>query len=768
MTHVRPDLDALVQDCADEPIRIPGSVQPHGVLLAADAGTLAVVIASDSARAHLRRSPEDLLGARLPDLFGPSWPTDGLRSLDASEPHRLQVVVDGVLHTFDALAHEADGLVVVELEPPAPAPEEVAVRARASLRALQDAGTGPALTDTIAREVRALTGFDRVMVYRFDEHWHGTVVAEDARPELDLDPYLGLRFPASDIPAQARELYTSQWLRSIPDARYTPSPLVPSFHPGTGAPLDLSASALRSVSPVHLQYLANMGVAASMSVSLVTHGRLWGLVACHHYSGAHYPTQAERGAAEFLGRTASVLLEGDEHRRRYLGSLGVGATASNLAALVTTHDREPLTALTRDRLLLELVDGATGAMVRLNGRTVLLGETPDPADVQALVARLWPTGHRAPVVTPSVRTVLDVDGRTPHGPGKAGGAGTGTGTTAADDDALVERLAPTASGVLALPVPSGTGGDALVWFKPEVLAEVRWAGDPAETGLEATPAGLRLTPRASFATYVEQVRGSSTPFDPVEVEAAERLATTTGDVLVRRAAEDARLAAALQQLMLTARPPVPDGYAVSSRYRPSGSDAVGGDWFDATSMPDGRLVLMVGDVAGHGMGMAAVTAQLRHALRAYLIDAGGAAGALERLGGLIAELLPGELATVTAVELEPGTGRTTVVSAGHPPPVLRTRDGALLLDQARGPALGLGVHPTHEVHTVDLERGDAVVLYTDGLVEQRHRPLSHSLQDLREQVTVAPEDPERMCDALLAGAPLTDDDVTLVALHRVS
>lgn len=765
MTHVRPDLDALVQDCADEPIRIPGSVQPHGVLLAAHAATLAVVVASESARAHLGRAPEELLGTRLPDLFGQSWPTDGLHSLDASEPHRLQVVVGGVRRTFDALAHETDGLVVVELEPPAPEPEEVAVRARASLRALQDAGTGLALTDTIAREVRALTGFDRVMVYRFDQHWHGTVVAEDARPDLGLDPYLGLRFPASDIPAQARELYTTQWLRSIPDATYTPSPLVPSFHPETGAPLDLSASALRSVSPVHLQYLRNMGVAASMSVSLLTHGRLWGLVACHHYSGPHYPTQAERGAAEFLGRTASVLLEGDEHRRRYLGSLGVGATAGNLATLVTTHDREPLTALTRDHLLLALVDGATGAMVRLNGRTVLLGETPEPADVQALVARLWPTGHRAPVVTASVRTFLDVDGRPPHG---TGGTGAGTGTAADADAALAERLAPTASGVLALPVQSGTGGDALVWFKPEVLAEVRWAGDPAETGLEATPAGLRLTPRASFATYVERVRGSSTPFDPVEVEAAERLATTTGDVLVRRAAEDARLAAALQQLMLTTRPPVPDGYAVSSRYRPSGSDAVGGDWFDATSMPDGRLVLMVGDVAGHGMGMAAVTAQLRHALRAYLIDAGGAAGALERLGGLIAELLPGELATVTAVELEPATGRATVVSAGHPPPVLRTADGAALLDQARGPALGLGVDPTHDVHTVELEAGDAVVLYTDGLVEQRHRPLSHSLRDLRDQVTVAPEDPEGLCDALLAGAPLTDDDVTLVALHRLS
>nr|WP_255632889.1 GAF domain-containing protein [Actinotalea sp. Marseille-Q4924] len=464
-------LEALVAACADEPIRIPGSIQPHGVLLAAHAAALDVVVASASVQQHLGRRPEDLLGTRLPDLFGQSWPRDGLRSLDPSEPRRLHVVGGGVRRVFDALGHERDGLVVVELEPAADAPEEVAVQARASLRALQEAGTGPALTQIIAREVRELTGFDRVMVYRFDEQWNGTVVAEETRPDLGLDPYLGLRFPASDIPAQARELYTAQWLRSIPDAAYTPSPLVPSFHPVTGAPLDLSASALRSVSPVHLQYLANMGVAASMSISLITHGRLWGLIACHHYAGPHYPTQAERGAAEFLGRTASVLLEGDEHRRRYLGSLGVSATASNLAAVVGTHDREPLTALTRDGLLLELVDGATGAMVRLNGRTVLLGRTPETADVQALLARLWPTGHRTTVVSTSVGTLLDRDGR------------------GADDGALADRLAPAASGVLALPVLSGSGGDALVWFQPEVLAEVRWAGDPQEKGWRRRRAG---------------------------------------------------------------------------------------------------------------------------------------------------------------------------------------------------------------------------------------------------------------------------------------
>jgi light-regulated signal transduction histidine kinase (bacteriophytochrome) len=136
--------------------------------------------------------------------------------------------------------------------------------------------------------VRGLTGFDRVMVYRFDPDWNGEVVAEERRD--DLEPFLGLHFPASDIPAQARALYLRNWLRLIPDARYAPVPLVPERNPHDGRPLDLGASTLRSVSPVHLEYLANMGVIASMSVSLVDRGRLWGLIACHHYAGPHRPT----------------------------------------------------------------------------------------------------------------------------------------------------------------------------------------------------------------------------------------------------------------------------------------------------------------------------------------------------------------------------------------------------------------------------------------------------------------------------------------------
>src|SRR6185436_8095552 len=176
-------------------------------------------------------------------------------------------------------------------------------RMRQSVRRLQDAATLAELFDIAAREVRSLTGFDRVMVYRFDRDWNGEVVAE---ARLDsLEPFLGLHYPAADIPAQARRLYTLNWLRIITDVSYRPSRLVPEVEPDSGAPLDLSFSVLRSVSPIHIEYLRNMGVTASMSVSLIRDGVLAGLIACHHYSGPHPVSFVVRDTAEFLGQTLS-------------------------------------------------------------------------------------------------------------------------------------------------------------------------------------------------------------------------------------------------------------------------------------------------------------------------------------------------------------------------------------------------------------------------------------------------------------------------------
>ncbi|GAA2727650.1 SpoIIE family protein phosphatase [Cellulomonas aerilata] len=725
-------------DCADEPIRIPGSVQAHGVLLAVDESDHTVVMASANAAEHLGQDAASLRGRRLQDVLGP----DGVPSLaageESAEPRRIDVPLpDGTRRAVDLLAHRSDGMLVVELEPPVGSAPETAPRTRLALRALQGATSHGELTRMLAAEMRRVTGFDRVMVYRFDDDWNGEVVAEEARE--DLEPFLGLHFPASDIPAQARALYTSQWLRSIPDAGYTPSPLMPGLNPRTGLPLDLSGAALRSVSPVHLQYLANMGVRASMSVSLLSHGRLWGLVACHHYAGPHYPSPSTRNVAEFLGRTASLLIQGKEDEGRYVDALAISATAADLTRSLAGNIRNPLDSLAGDGGALDLIEGASGVAIRVHNELRLLGETPSVQDVEALAGVLWSSG-RTLVVTDALGRDL-----------------------AATE--LTARIAGTASGVLGVPLTSGERSDFLMWFRPEVLREVQWAGDPRKA-VQRTDDGLRLTPRASFSAWVEQVRGRSDPWAPAETAAAQRLGQDVDELLARRSAEDSRIAAALQQIVLTERPVIPAGFSLASRYVPSGNDIIGGDWYDVTVLPDGRVVLMVGDVAGHGMGVAAITAQMRHALRAYLVNEGSASTALRRLGTLIGALLPGKLATVVAAELDPQTGSARITSAGHLPILHLGAEGGRLLHEATGPALGVDVARDYAEVTVELARGDALVLYSDGLVEERGVHLLRSLEQLRDRAAAGGRDPDGLCERLLAGAPQTRDDVTVLALSR--
>ncbi len=252
--------DEALRRCAEEPIAIPGAVQPHGALLAVTEPGLDVVVASANAGQLLGRPV-----GNLAELV-PSADLERLRAGlagDLTEAGPLRVTVAGA--EVDLVLHRADGLLVTEWEPVAGAEHADAAwhrRLPGVLQRLSAATTIEQLGATLARDVRAVTGFDRVMVYRFDPEWNGEVIAEDRR--RDLEPFLGLHYPASDIPAQARALYTTNWMRLIPDAGYRPVPLEPAVHPGTGRPLDLAGSMLRSDSPVHLEYRANMGVAASM------------------------------------------------------------------------------------------------------------------------------------------------------------------------------------------------------------------------------------------------------------------------------------------------------------------------------------------------------------------------------------------------------------------------------------------------------------------------------------------------------------------------
>src|SRR5690606_26073999 len=302
-----PDEPVDLDNCAREPIHIPGSIQPRGLLLVVHDSV--VVQATESAATLLARPLDTVLGHRLADVVGED--AADVIVAHAAEPgdvrDRNPVLVqlpDGL--PWDAILHHPPGaehLLVVELEEAEGARPLTYTgsyqQVRSSIAQLNRARSLQELYDVAATEVRRLTGFDRVMVYRFDADHNGEVVAEDRRQ--DLNAFLGLHYPATDIPAQARALYAKNWIRLLSDIGYTPSPLVPTLNPTTGAPLDLTHAVLRSVSPIHIEYLQNMGVTASMSISLLEEGKLWGLIACHHYSGPHAPPHGVRAAAEFLG-----------------------------------------------------------------------------------------------------------------------------------------------------------------------------------------------------------------------------------------------------------------------------------------------------------------------------------------------------------------------------------------------------------------------------------------------------------------------------------
>jgi light-regulated signal transduction histidine kinase (bacteriophytochrome) len=295
-------------DCDREPIHVPGAIQPHGVLLVVDPPSGEVLQAAGDAQGLFGNGASPL-GRRVGDVLGA--PLEALAQsagvLVRGEPVYLGSVGPDPSggSGIDVVAHERDGVVVLELER-APAFRPSAARllgdARAVAAALEAAPDLARTCQAAVRELQRLTGFDRVMVYRFLEDGSGCVLAEDKA--AGLPPFLNHHYPASDIPRQARELYVRNLVRVIPDVGYAPAPLEPTVRAGGRGPLDMSDCALRSVSPIHVRYLKNMGVGASMSVSVVRDGTLWGLVACHHRSPRPVPYEL-REVCKHVGQILS-------------------------------------------------------------------------------------------------------------------------------------------------------------------------------------------------------------------------------------------------------------------------------------------------------------------------------------------------------------------------------------------------------------------------------------------------------------------------------
>jgi chemotaxis family two-component system sensor kinase Cph1 len=476
------DLD--ISDCAREPIHTPGAIQPHGLLLVADTVTFEVTAGAGHIEGRL---DPDWVGRPLGDLLGQAM-QPVLAELDEA-PNSVVVLdqVQGAGELFDAVAHRSGDWLVVELEP---APVQThSSRRLLSLTAVSSAFDRTvdlrALCEAAATAFRKLTGFDRIMVYRFLDDDAGTVVAEDQVSELGS--FLNHHFPASDIPAQARALYVRNQIRVIPDVDYIPA----SVRPGDGwAGLDMTDVGLRSVSPVHIQYLKNMEVKASASISIIKDGSLWGLIACHHRAPKQLPYETRLACSALaadLSRQIRAKEDAEMYRQRIrlrshedaiVGHLG---NLSSLDAFLAGSGEELCRMLRAD-----------GFAAIQKDDLYISGKCPDEPNVLA-VAR-WVKKRALTTTYFSDRLAAEF-------------------TEAA---AFQNR----ASGLLAVTMSTEVP-TILMWFRAERLETVNWAGNPHK----AITAGsnLPLTPRASFDAWSEIVEGRSIAWTLSEIEAANRL-----------------------------------------------------------------------------------------------------------------------------------------------------------------------------------------------------------------------------------------------------
>ncbi|MEG3437843.1 ATP-binding protein [Pannus brasiliensis CCIBt3594] len=506
-----------------EPIHLYNRIQPHGILFVLGEPDLQVLQASENTRSILKISPRDLIGKTLEEIFDPVQ-IDPLKEaienndFDALNPSKLWARIDGdEFAVFDAIFHRgADYLLILELEP-AISYENIPFLsfyhlAKTSIDKLEATRSLKDFCNIIVREVRKMTGFDRVMLYRFDEEDNGDVIAEDKIDELE--PYLGLRYPASDIPFPARRLLSSNWIRQIPDATAEAIDLFPNVNPITKQSIDLTLSSLRAASPCHLEYLHNMGVGASLTISLIENKRLWGIIACHHRT-PKFVSYELRKACEFLGRVVFSEISAREETEDYDYRVKLTFIQSLLVDFMTREENFIDGLINHQPNLLDLT-GATGAALCLGGNYTLIGQTPDEEELSYLIGWLEKNVHEEIFYTNSLPRLYADAG----------------------------KYKDIASGLLAIPIAKR---NYVLWFRPEVIQTVNWGGDPGKAIETVRVDGeIRLGPRKSFELWKETVRLKSLPWKAVEINAALELRKAIVNIILKQADELARLARDLE------------------------------------------------------------------------------------------------------------------------------------------------------------------------------------------------------------------------------
>ncbi|HBB34963.1 MAG TPA: hybrid sensor histidine kinase/response regulator [Cyanobacteria bacterium UBA8803] len=491
-------------NCDREAIHIPGSIQPHGVLLVLQAPQLKILQVSKNTDQFFGIPAESLINQDISTLVPTSEREVLAHCISHSNseifnPIKLSIISQDKYILFNGTIHSNNGIFILEIEPIVP--QKLSLETsffnllKASLLKINRAANFHEATELIVKEVRQITGYDRAMIYRFEPDGSGVIIAEDKQAELES--YLDLHYPASDIPKQARKLYYENWLRLIVDMNYQPVEIIPTNNPLTNAPLDLSFSVLRSVSPLHVEYSQNMGVAASMCISLINERRLWGMIVCHH-SSPKYIDYETRNYCELLGQLMSVQLVKQQEQEAEVYRKQIGIIQQKLKNELSLNSNFIRKVLEHNsQSLLELIK-ANGAVVALGEDLTLLGQTPSREAVHDLLHWLV-NYHRENVFFTNSLSQLYPQ---------------------------AQEFQDTASGLLAISIFVNQTFYSILWFRPEVIHTVHWGGNPNKPVLVNNDGSLRLSPRRSFELWKETVRDKSLPWQQVEIDAALELRNT--------------------------------------------------------------------------------------------------------------------------------------------------------------------------------------------------------------------------------------------------
>ncbi len=509
--HYMPQLD--LSNCAKEAIHIPGKIQSHGFFIAIDE-SFNIIYCSENIvefisqpATTLLNEPIEVFESLINDqeqniLFRPLITMAYRRKkFQALNPYELEI--GG--REFNMILSKPGALYFLDFEPEL---SDLSVniqpmlgRSLSAMVADKDLGQ---LLHNGADQIKEIIGYDRVMIYKFHQDGHGEVVAE--AKEEQLNSWLGLHYPATDIPEQARQLYKVNLTRLIADVEQEPSSIITSVEHNSEEPLDLTCSTLRAVSPVHIQYLKNMGVASSFSISIVNQDQLWGLVACHSYV-PRFINFRERDAAKLVGHVLSSAINFREQEQQQQLAYGlrnaVDSITRNLLRNVSIEDA----LLKQDVTLLNVVP-AGGAVLQFEGNLFTTGTVPSENFVRTLISWVDDKIQDNLYYTPCLSMQYPE----------------------------ASKYKDCASGLLVCRL-SGELKEYILWFRPEVLSVVNWAGNPEKPATYDHKGGLHISPRTSFEVWSQHVSETSISWEQQELSAAQQLRYEINLAISRRAIE---------------------------------------------------------------------------------------------------------------------------------------------------------------------------------------------------------------------------------------